>query len=190
MTEVKGRSDTSSMNVSTGGREVRKLEFDADPFRVMPEIVNRAYHQQAVRQQPVAVQQASALRGGTFGTVAAPAAPRFRPEIGSSVDPHAKRMQDLEFRTALAQLQALTNPAPTREVGGFNMITGRTLDPLKMNAMQRQMFLPQNSEMIAPMPNRSHLSPQAPNVADALRFMPFNPWATGPGVVQGQMVGR
>jgi hypothetical protein len=57
-------------------------------------------------------------------------------------------MENRERDARLAQIQAGTGPAPTREVGGPGIIAGRTLDPMAMNAYQRRLYLPQAAQTV------------------------------------------
>lgn len=55
------------------------------------------------------------------------------------------RQSSAQTRMLEAQANAMTGPAPTKMNFGFNIIPGRTLDPMAMSGAQRQMYLPQSS---------------------------------------------
>jgi hypothetical protein len=63
-------------------------------------------------------------------------------------DPFEAQRRALQMRAAEAELQAQMNPAPTRMVHGAGIMSGRTLDPLAMNAFQRRAYLPNESQTI------------------------------------------
>lgn len=56
-----------------------------------------------------------------------------------------QQMQQIALQDAEQQVAAKSRRAPTRTVSGPNIISGETVDPLAMNAYQREAFLPQAS---------------------------------------------
>ena len=67
---------------------------------------------------------------------------------GRSGTPLQRRAEEEALLTGISQAQASRRAAPTRIVSGPGVIPGRTLDPLAMSALQRQLFLPKTSQEI------------------------------------------
>lgn len=78
------------------------------------------------------------------------------------------RVDDLAYLTALEEFRtrygtAMEGGAPMRTVTGFNIIPGQVMDTTRMNAAQREMYLPQNATAAGMVPNSQASLP--PNLA-------------------------
>lgn len=85
--------------------------------------------------------------GLQMGAVRQRMASEPEPSRSREADPYEQKMKDLQYRDALARSEALTQPPPTRMIGGPGIIAGQTMDVMRMNPLQRQLFLPQASQM-------------------------------------------
>lgn len=80
--------------------------------------------------------------------------PRPQPQLGQ-VDLHALNMQRARDANEMAQIQAMTRPAPTKMTYVGASPGFLELDPFAMNAYQRQAFLPQGANFYGPTGNEA-----------------------------------
>ncbi len=68
---------------------------------------------------------------------------------GGGID-FKQQAQKLALREGLKNEQTMDSPAPSRMVFGAGVVPGRTLDPDSMSGRQRNVFLPNASQMTPP----------------------------------------
>lgn len=66
---------------------------------------------------------------------------------GQAMNGDEQRLRQLQIGAEIAKLQAASAPAPTKMISGPQIIPGQVLDPMAMNAYQRQLYLPQGASM-------------------------------------------
>lgn len=86
----------------------------------------------------------------------------------SALETEQLKQAKLQTREMANKLRARSQAAPTKELFGFGM-HGRVLeDPEKLNAYQREIYLPQGAQQVGGMPQSgASLSPDMPGVEQA-----------------------
>lgn len=113
MPNFQGQSDVSNLQASAPGVGVRQLQVNTDPYKIMPEIAYRSYHQQRYslpRQQP---------------QYYAPQ-PQEQPEMSAMDQLQALRQQKQAFSQAPRPQAPAEQQTPyfVKMIGGFNMGQG------------------------------------------------------------------
>lgn len=150
-----GGSAAMMFDPSALGGLLQKRLRERDEDRAW-ELEQRGLARQELHRAAAAPAASSAPRAASAAAGGARGGALRLPEIGEKPvqTPEGRgvdaRMEALEMGARIKQLEALTGPAPTRLVQGAGIVTGRTLDPLAMNAFQRQAYLPQGSATTLP----------------------------------------